>query len=176
MPLFQPSAEVAERRAQVLQLRIQQVPYQVIAERLGMSSANARSDYHKALKALRAEQDDLAGQARTIELAKLDAAEQAVWRVLRRKHVHVSGGRVVHDDNDQPLEDDGPVLNAVDRLVKIAARRATLMGWDAPARIEVSDATDQAIRALAGELAAGRVGDMESGREDAVAGDPRPGT
>lgn len=191
-PGFAPRAEVAARRAIVVARRIEQVPYAEIAAELGISEAVARKDYARALEQLAAGQDAQAHLARTFELAKLDQLEQAVWRVLRARHITVSQGRIVGRftgfaadpetgelarDGDgkvipllEEIEDDAPVLAAADRLVRIAARRATLTGMDAPARIEVSDATDQAIRALAAELAAG-VGAVEPGGEAAAPGD-----
>lgn len=192
MAKFAPRADVAARRARVLQLRIEQRPYAEIAVELDITAATARSDYQRALEQYAAEQKAAAGTARERELAKLDQMEHAVWEVLRRHHVTVQHGKIVgrftgvarDPETDavlrdasgdaipvfEDIEDDAPVLAAVDRLVRIAARRATLTGMDAPQRIEVSDATDQAIRALAAELASGRVGDVEPGGETAAAG------
>ena len=62
----------------------------------------------------------------------------------------------IRDSPDRrELLDDGPVLQAVDRLLKIADRRAKLLGLDAPKRVEVSDGTpdlDAAVRELEAEL------------------------
>jgi DNA-binding CsgD family transcriptional regulator len=172
-PGFKPRADVAERRAQILAWRIEQVPYSEIARRLKIPVPTAKSHYQRALQQLQADQAAVANTARALELAKLDLAEQAVWRVLRKRHVTVSNGKLIYLDG-APLEDDAPVLNAVDRLVRIAQRRATLLGMDTPTRVEVSDATDQAIRALAAELAAG-MGDMEPGGTPETTGHPAGG-
>lgn len=195
-PGFQRSAEVAERRARVLQLRIEQRPYTEIAALLGVTLAVAKMDYKRALDQLQAANTATAGKARDVELAKLDQLEQAVWEVLRRRHITVQHGKivgkyvgvatdpetgqVVRDVDDKPIplyediEDDAPVLQAADRLVRIAQRRAALTGMDAPAKIEVSDATSEAIRRLAADLAAG-VGAVEPGGETAPPGDPEAG-
>jgi hypothetical protein len=170
-PGFAPRADVAERRARVLALRIEQRPYAEIAAELGITASAARVDYQRALEQYAAGQRETAHVARDRELAKLDEMERAVYQVLRRQHITVQHGKIVRDDDGQVVVDDAPVLAAVDRLVRIAARRATLTGMDAPVKVEVSDATDQAIRALAAELAAG-VGELEPGREAAAAGDP----
>lgn len=196
MSRFQPSPDVAVRRSRVLQLRIEQWTYPSIAAELGIAAGTARQDYKRALDQLQAANAALAGKARDLELAKLDAMEQAVWEVLRRRHVTVQHGKivgkytglatdpdtgeVVRDSDGKPIplfeeiEDDAPVLAATDRLVRIAQRRATLTGMDAPARIEVSDATSQAILALAADLAGG-VGAVEPGGEAAAPGDPEAG-
>ena len=176
-PGYRASAAVAARRARVLELRIEQRPYAEIAAELHISPAVAEKDYQRALADLKQRQDATATTARNLELAKLDLMEAAAWKVLRTRHITVQHGKIVgkftgfatdpdtraivRDADDKPIplyeeiEDDGPVLNAIDRLVRIAARRATLTGMDAPARIEVSDAVDAEIARLAAELAAG---------------------
>lgn len=192
-PGFRPQPEVAARRARVLALRIEQVPFTEVAAQLGVGLSTVKMDYLRALEQLQADQHGQAHLARARELAKLDQMEQAVWVVLRARHITVQHGKIVgrftgfardpdtgetyREADGQPIPvyeeivDDAPVLAAVDRLVRIAVRRATLTGMDAPVKVEVSDATDQAIRALAAELASGRVGVMEPGGETAAAAD-----
>lgn len=151
-------ADVAARRADVLRLRIQHRPYAEIAAELGISASTARTDYQRGLEAYVAEQRASAATARERELAKLDALELEAWKVLTARHLSVSNGQVVTveqaDGSVEQLLDDGPVLAAMDRLLKVATRRARLLGLDAPVKVEVSDAVDQAIMKLAGELAA----------------------
>jgi hypothetical protein len=154
---FRPSADVAARRARVLALRIEQRPYPDIATELGISVGVAKKDYERALAALKAEQNTHAHAARDVETERLAAAEQAAWEVLRRKHIHVQHGHIVRDDDGEPVEDDAPVLNAVDRILRISERRARLLGLDAPQRIEVDDARRAEITRLASELAAAGV-------------------
>ncbi len=76
--------------------------------------------------------------------ARLDRMEAAALKVLERHHVTVNNGRVIML-NDEPLLDDGPVLAAVDRLVKIedARERNTaalrrVFGIDAPAKVDAT--------------------------------------
>src|SRR6266567_8096904 len=66
----------------------------------------------------------------------------------------VSGGKIVQDENGETLLDDGPVLQATDRLVKIAARRATLLGLDAPARSRIEVITPEMVEAEIARLEA----------------------
>jgi hypothetical protein len=169
-PGFSRRADVAARRARVLALRVEQVPYARIAAELGITESAARVDYTRALEQARADLGAHAHVARALEQAKLDAMERAAWQVLRNRHITIQHGKIVRDEDDQVVADDAPVLQALDRLVRISARRGILTGGDAPARIEVSDATDAAIRALAAELAAG-VGAVEPGGKTEAAGD-----
>lgn len=189
---------IAQRRANVLRLRIEQRPYTEIAEKLGISAAVAEKDFQRALEQRKRDQAAQADVAVAREEAKLDAAEQAVWEVLRRKHITVQHGKIVgkftgwvvdpdtqdyaHDDDGkripviEPIEDDAPILQAVDRLVRIAQRRAALTGIDAPAKVEVSDARRAEIERLAAYLAAaGGLGDLDPAGAGAAPGDTPPG-
>lgn len=67
-------------------------------------------------------------------IEKLDEVEKACWEVLRRKHIVIQNGKVVRlegeDGSFEPVEDDAPVLQAVDRLLKVYERKAKLTGVD----------------------------------------------
>jgi hypothetical protein len=152
VPGFKPRADVAARRAEVLRLRIACKPYAEIAAQLGIKPSTARADYRIGLENYAAEQRASAHLNVDRELAKLDQMEAAVTKVLEAKHYTVSNGTLICHGN-APLEDDAHVLAAVDRLVKIAQRRARLLGLDAPVEIRVSDAVDAEIAALAAQIA-----------------------
>jgi DNA-binding transcriptional MerR regulator len=95
---------------------------------------------------------------RALVVERLEAAherfnrlEEHATKVLERHHVTVSNGRVV-TLNDEPLPDDGPVLQAIDRLVRIEAERERntaalrrLFGLDMPVRVDatVTETTQQ---------------------------------
>lgn len=87
------------------------------------------------------------------ELLRLDEFEQRARQVLTRHHITVNNGRVISVDGE-PLQDDGPVLAAIDRLIKIEdARRRNnesqrkLLGLDAPTKVDaqVTEVTQQDI-------------------------------
>jgi hypothetical protein len=87
------------------------------------------------------------------ELLRLDELEKRARRVLDRHHITVNNGRVIAIDGE-PLQDDGPVLAAIDRLIKIEdARRKNnesqrkLLGLDAPTKVDaqVTEVTQQDI-------------------------------
>lgn len=145
------------RYAEALRLRARGLSYRAIAAEMGWS--DGKSAYEAVRRALEVTVAEPAAEVRAIELAKLDAAEVAVNEVLEREHVTVSQGHVVrqwrvdangdpivagHDDNgkpyyqEEPILDDAPVLAAVDRLIKIAQRRAALLGLDSPVKQEVA--------------------------------------
>src|SRR6185312_2240616 len=95
MPGFKRRADVAGRRAQVLRLRSQQVPFADIAEQLDINQSTARMDYKRALEDLTAVQRETSHLAQARELAKLDAMEDAAWKVLQARHITVQHGKVV---------------------------------------------------------------------------------
>lgn len=97
-------------------------------------------------------------------LPRLDALEQAALKVLERHHITVNNGHVIVVDGE-PLLDDGPVLQAIDRLVKVEGERQKntaalrqLFGLDAPTRVEatVTETTQQdvALQELVAEMKA----------------------
>ncbi|MFF6866654.1 hypothetical protein [Streptomyces ardesiacus] len=149
--------EVAVRRTALLKLRRQGIRYddeRILA--LGYNSAaTARSDLKRALEAHRDEERAEVSIYRQQENERLDdeldrltQLEDDARAVLRRPHIMVNNGRVIlHPETGEPMEDDAPVLQAIDRLVKIedarrrnAERRAKLNGYDMPVKAEVTGA------------------------------------
>lgn len=150
------SVAIAKRRADAVAMRMTGASFQTIADALGYNSRGAAcQDVTRALEANIAEQTRAVEVYREEELQRLDLLMAEAWRVLRRQHVTVSHGRVIRDeDTDEPLLDDGPVLAAIDRVLKIQERRAKFLGLDAPTRIEAItvDALDAEIAKLSAEL------------------------
>jgi hypothetical protein len=126
--------EMARRDARAAELRAEGLSYQQIADELGTDKGNAWQAVRRALRDIA---EKPAQAVRDLELRRLDAMYEAVMEVLERRHVTVSHGKVI-DHDGEPLIDDGPVLQAVDRLLKIQARRAALLGLDAETKINLS--------------------------------------
>lgn len=66
-----------------------------------------------------------------LELSRLDALYQVASEALDGAHYLTSAGKVI-EHNGAELADSGPVLRAIDRLLRISGRRCALMGLDAP--------------------------------------------
>ncbi|HZB28950.1 MAG TPA: hypothetical protein VE465_02170 [Streptosporangiaceae bacterium] len=152
---FTRSLATAKRDAEAARLRSRGLSYRAIAAELGMEAASAHEAVQRALKATVAEP---AADVRQLELERLDTMHNAALAVLEREHVVVSGSKIVYRvveyatdgagnillDEDghpkaariEPLKDDAPVLRAVETLLKIQARRAALLGLDAPVKAE----------------------------------------
>jgi hypothetical protein len=153
-------ADAARRRAQVMQLRLAGQSFEEIGDQLGISDTRAHQLYQDALDRTIKEP---AGRVRQLELRRLDRLELAASKVLAGKHLVVQGGKVVHGDDDQPLVDQGPVLQAINTLLRVAERRAKLLGLDEPVRADVTarihaevyslDALDRELERVTAELA-----------------------
>jgi hypothetical protein len=148
---YVPSLATAQRNAQAAQLRIDGYSHAQIREKLGYSSNNAVTE---ALRAVRKEVIREPGEELIrIELERLDAQlvrlnglEAKARKVLEADHIVVSNGRVIiHPDTELPMQDDAPILQAIDRLVKIetarnhnAERRAKLTGIEAAVKVDAT--------------------------------------
>lgn len=146
----------AERDAQAARLRAQHLTYDDIAAQLGYSSRGHA--YQAVQRALIAAVREPAEELRQIELDRLDALARTCQDVLARHHVVVSHGKVVAGSDGTPLADDGPVMQAVDRLLKIQERRAKLLGLDTPVKADVTvhqvDARDAELLEMINEARA----------------------
>lgn len=149
---------IAERDAEAARLKADKWTYQQIADELGYHDRFHARDRIK--KVLRETVQEAGNALRTMELLRLEGElrrlnglEAAVHEVLARKHITVSNGKPVYV-GDEPLLDDAPVLNAVDRLLKIedsrrrnGESRRKLLGLDAATKVDatVTEITQQDI-------------------------------
>lgn len=155
--------ETALRRARIVELRDQGLTFPEIAEDIGISHQAAWNHYQKAMRDIPA--PIIAAHAQRIEarreeqLRRIDMSREAVIAVLAARHITISNGIAVRVDGE-PILDDAPVLQAVDRLVKLDDQEAKLLGLYAPTRQEVItlDAIDAEIAALTAELARDQTG------------------
>lgn len=142
-----------ERDARAVDLRRNGLTYRQIAAELGFSSvASAHEAVQRGLMDTIAETND---EVRRLELDRLDHLARTALKILGKPHLVVSQGRVArHPETGETLVDSGPVLAAIDRLLKIQERRAKLLGLDAPAKVEMLtiDAIDAEIQKLQAEL------------------------
>lgn len=117
------------------ELRSQSKTFQYIADEFGVSVSTAYNMVQRAIADIPREATQ---ELVALEIAKIDFLERRTIEVLEKKHVFVSqGGKVVYD-NGERLEDDGPVLQAINTLAKLGERRAKLLGLNAPTRTELT--------------------------------------
>jgi hypothetical protein len=155
-----PRVDAADMDARCLDLRRAGLSYRDIARTVGLSVSNVHNRVTRSLDRTRREPAD---GVRELELERLDAVQVALTTVLRRRHVTISGGKVVLDPDGQPYLDDGPVVAAAQALVRVQESRR-LLGLDEPARADVTarihaevysvGALDRELERLTAELAA----------------------
>ena len=113
-------SKTAERSKQAVNLRIAGATFEQIGERLGVSAQAAYGLVSRALIKIRAQTAESAETLRQMELTRLDAMQTAIW-------ADAMGG------DEQKI----------DRLLKIQARRAALLGLDAPTKVAPTDPTGE---------------------------------
>ena len=122
--------ETQEKRKRALELRLKGYSYPMISDALNVSTAYAWKLVDTALSKITQEPSEAVIKQ---ELMRLDDLYTKAYDVLEGLHLYVNSGEVVYHDGNA-LTDTGPVLHAIDRCLKIAKRRADLLGLDKPAK------------------------------------------
>lgn len=148
----------AQRRAEMLTLRLDGMTLEQIGERMGVGKPTVSRVISNALAAQTREP---AEELIALELGRCDVLLNESMQTVRAFHPLVSAGRVVSapvlDENGQPVrneagdvltrvvEDKAPKLAAIHTTVKVMERRAKLLGLDAPSRFQqdVTVSTDE---------------------------------
>jgi hypothetical protein len=142
------------RDAEAFALRRRGLSHRQISAQMGWKSpASAVDAVNRALA--ETYREDVA-KWREMEIDKLDDYTRIVLEGMAKPHYMVSQGKLVRDEaTGEPVIDYAKPWEGVDRLVKIAERRARLIGCDAPqqAKVTVQDNLDQEIQRLVDELA-----------------------
>lgn len=105
----------AQRRQEVLKLRIQGETFPEIGRKLGITKQAAHHHVSKALGELAKANKDRTAELRMLEGERLDAMACVLW--------------------PRATDPQNPDLVAVDRMLRIMDRRAKLFGLDAPTKI-----------------------------------------
>ncbi|MHB1186107.1 hypothetical protein [Thiobacillus sp.] len=146
------SIREAERRAEILRLRLDGHSLSAIGDRLGI---RADSVHDIITRALRAMTQDPSQELLTLELARLESLYAEAMSAVRAftpllhngKIVQIpvidSNGQTVKDpESGQPLtcvaQDRQPVLAGIACAIRISERRAKLLGLDAPIRAQTN--------------------------------------
>ncbi|MYS16259.1 hypothetical protein, partial [Streptomyces sp. SID4982] len=133
----------ARRDAEAAGLRAQGLTYQKIADQLGYTD---RSDARVGVR--RAIRDACLGPAKELvdlEVTRLEAMYDEVMDILQADHVMVSHGRIVYDQDGNPLPDHDIKLRAIDRALRARESFRKLLGLDAALKVDaiVTEVTQQ---------------------------------
>lgn len=124
---FQRTLEATERGRDACRMRVEGMTLSEIGDVLGITPTGVHNLIKQTLSRIPVEAVD---ELRKYEMEKLDRAEQAALEILRRRH------EVVFRGEETGIQDDGPALAALDRLLKISESRRRLLGIDAPVVVE----------------------------------------
>lgn len=146
---FTEDPDLPARDAEIADLRRQGLSPLKISRHLGIPRTNVYSALERCYRAIRAEP---AEEVRAMEVERLDemlerfeADEKRLRALAGGEHVTVSQGKVVYDEIGAAVPDIQATLNCYDRIHRIEqrrldvmARRARLLGVDAPVQAQVS--------------------------------------
>lgn len=143
------SIKQAERRAEVLRLRLDGLTLAQIGDRLGIRADSVHDIITRALRSMTKEP---AEELLNLELARLDSLYAEAMNAVRAFTPVLHNGKVVQipviDGNGQTVKDPGgqpltciaqdrqPVLAGIACAVRLLERRAKLLGLDAPVRTQ----------------------------------------
>ena len=119
-PRAQRRVLATERRKKALQYRLAGATYEAIAAELGISRQAVAQLLDVALAETRKQISEGAEQLRAEEVRRLDAMLTALWE------------KAAKNGDEQ----------SIDRVLRIMARRAALLGLDAPTKAEVKQTGD----------------------------------
>ena len=145
-PQFERTIDQVEKDHRAAEMRTVGATYAQIGAQFGVTRQAAHVMVQRALADVPREGTL---ELVALELAKIDYLERKSHSILAKHHVFVSqGGKVVYDGNEK-LEDDGPAIQAINTLSKLAERRSKLLGLNAPTnvRLEVVNYGTDAIDA-----------------------------
>jgi len=132
------SLDALDLREECLRLRREHLTHQEIANRLGVERSTVTKHISEGLEQRRKDSPNAAALAQE-ESEKLDTLDAIVDDILDREHITVNNGRVIFEPGtERALRDDDPIMRAVQTKLRIAERRAKLMGLDAKAEAEVT--------------------------------------
>lgn len=180
MPQIQPwtppritNASRAEEQRACYEMRLRGLSIRAIAAETGLAVGTV---WNRIDCEITETLDPLRAKVRELEIERLDRMQLTVLNILDREHYVISDGRVVtrldaETDEKVPVPDPGPVFQAIDRLLKIAERRARLLGLDAPTKVEANitpaqvDPDTAALIAEAKEMAEAQEAEIRARRE-----------
>lgn len=116
-------------------LKEEGLTFREISKQLGVSLGLVHKDFEASLTRVL---EPSVTAYRAEHVARLHKMREVVEDVLQRRHVIVSAsGRIAYDD-DGPVEDDGVVLSAIDRLHKIDEAERKLLGLDVRPEVQIT--------------------------------------
>lgn len=131
---------VAERDAEIVRLKREGWTFQKIGEHFGIDRSTVHGHFYRTLQRIAEPEVE---KFRAEQVARMELAREIVMDILSVRHIAISNGTVLHD-----IEDDNPILQAVDRLIKIDEHEAKLLGLYARPEVMISGQLSYVITGL----------------------------
>lgn len=123
----------AEQMLRAWQLSCDGFTHRQIAVELGVSHGTVANRLNAYLRdRIEPAIEDL----RQLELERLDALTRQAQAILQSEQVLVQHGRIVRDNDGEPLVDKDLALRAMDRIARFSDARCKLLGLHAPLKID----------------------------------------
>jgi AcrR family transcriptional regulator len=131
-------AQILARRAKAVALKARGATMEQIAEALGVNKGTVSRDIKAAIEASRVEIDENLIALRRMQDIRFDEMRRKIHAVLGAEHLVVQHGHVVDGPDGRPLRDPMPVLQAIDRLLKLEQAFNVLHGLNADERMTIA--------------------------------------
>lgn len=132
-------AELEERRAKVVELKVGGYSFREIGKQLGINEGTACRDYRAVIDRTKADADETVEEERRTSLARLGKAIRVLMPLVEAGSEDAIRRRIdAGEDIKLIVAQTGLALDAMDRLDKLERRRAALLGLDAPTRSELT--------------------------------------
>ena len=116
-------------------MRLRGHTYVEIGKKFGVVTSGAQNMVNRAWMDLPLEDTETLVKQ---ELAKLDTLERKYWAIMEKHHPYVTQSGKIPTMDGEVIEDDGPVMQAMAGLLRVADRRAKFLGLNAPTRTELT--------------------------------------
>lgn len=140
-------ADVAQREqaaAKAIRLKISGLTWAQVGAQLhaeyGMyrRASSAFNLVNWALKVAREEVNQSLEELRQVEDIRDDDLRRRLYSIMVSPHPLIQNGKIVKDDDGNPIQDHAPVLACIDRLNRVGDRYARRWGLEAPKDLNIA--------------------------------------
>jgi hypothetical protein len=134
----QKALEIGQRRDRVIELREQGLTFREISAKMGVSLGLVHKDFEAGIDRIL---EPNVAKYRANHVARLSKMREVAQDVIDRRHAVISqAGKIVYDEDGNPVEDDMIVLAAMDRVSKIDESERKLLGLDIKPDLQITGA------------------------------------
>lgn len=130
------SLDTAERDAEAARLHAAGWTYKAIAERLELGHKS--SAIRAVQRAVRAVVQGPAAEVLKLHTSRLEYAYGKAIEIAESDHIMVSQGKIIRDDDGNPLRDHAPVLAALREARQTLESFRNMMGLNQPVKVDAT--------------------------------------